>query len=339
MRIKMRRGVFFALLSLVVASGVHAKSMADEKEYAVDKETVKNLPAGLEGGAEKRLIAIIAEDKRGKKGSDLSGVLETSLTSYLTKGGLKLVERSSVAKIFKEQKFQIKNMTDPKVLAKFGSVSGATHLLMATVDAADMKMKYESNPMGNNQSTGQNTYTVSVTVGVKVVDVLTGEIIVAATKRNDAKESFAARGGGFGERLLSKAVGLKERKDKVPVRSMQTKAIGKVVDDMVPELQKAFPMTGYVIAMRKKKKFAMINLGAANGVKKGRKFDIVNVSEFTDFTGRTRKKSEKIATLTVKEVGEDFAWGKLSKGKKVLLGHEAVSQAQKRSLMHKFLRQ
>ena len=106
--------------------------------------------------------------------------------------GLRVIERSQIARIMDEQKFTAAQIRDPDVAAKVGKLSGVDIVFVGDVIQWDAQQEYGHGGVGAITA-GGTKHIHRVGVGIRAVDVKTAEVI------------YARNGQGVNERGFTKA--------------------------------------------------------------------------------------------------------------------------------------
>lgn len=140
---------------------------------------------------------------QGRMGSAASDILVTELTKS---GKFIVVERDRMEKLMEEQKFQGQGMTDPATVAQFGRMLGLEAIVVGAVSQFGVKTE------GSDYLISQSKQQVAdVTVDIRLVDVQSGQVLMADSGKGRAKvkkASFLGMGtkGGYDETLEGEAL-------------------------------------------------------------------------------------------------------------------------------------
>lgn len=248
----------------------------------------------------------------------LSEYAQASTESVLVSmGGSKVVSRSQMEAILKEQQFQM-TLADPDTVVEFGRLSGAEYIVAGSVDniklnyTAPVSTNYDtSNAVGLIFALGSTVYNAAVTgwvveteLTINIIDVSTGQIIASHSSIGQSHVSDASVAFSTDQAVA----GAKQ-------------AMGESIYKTLSFFNRYFEMRSYINELRGNKKLARISVGRNNGVIEGDSFAVMEIVPNTDFlTGQTTcSVIETKATLTVTEfTGEDFAWAEVDGGKKQL---------------------
>ena len=170
---------------------------ANETEEAESKYT----------GPKRRIGVVEFENKSAYGQGRLGGAASDILVTELVKSGkFIVVERDRLNKIMEEQKFQSQGMTDPQTVAKIGQVMGLEAIVVGSV--SQFGVKKEGSDYLLTQSKRQ---VADVTVDIRLIDVQSGQVIMADSGKGMAKStkaSFLGMGtkGGYDETLEGEAL-------------------------------------------------------------------------------------------------------------------------------------
>ncbi len=276
----------------VVAPGVigvgGVKAGASERDWRTQSETIS-----------RQINAKIGESVAEAVVSEVAGI-----------GGMKIYTRRDLQKVLEEQKLQMSGLIDPNTAVQIGQLAGVKYIITGAVNNVNLKWvslgeakraaKGLLGTWGSVLSAGASTqegWNVIVDVVIKVIDTETGEVV------------------------LSKTVSGREVMGKSPQFSYDSiiggikKAVAEAVEDIRPEISKLFPLRGYIIQLRtasdRSKRYALINVGAKQGVKAGQEFYVIEFQEVQDpITGRSTCDQIKLpVTLVVSnQIQTDKAW-------------------------------
>jgi hypothetical protein len=104
------------------------------------------------------------------------------------------------------------------------------------------------------------------------------------------------------------------------------KAIEYCFEDVKPDLQAIFSLKTRIIALKGSKKYAMINGGIQNKIRKKRVFEIIDADK-------------AVATIKIFQANQSDAWGEVSgEIDKVKIGSQVALKPQKRTILDKIWR-
>ncbi|MDO8802999.1 MAG: CsgG/HfaB family protein [Elusimicrobiota bacterium] len=158
-------------------------------------------------GPKRRIGVVEFENKSAYGQGRLGGAASDILVTELVKSGkFIVVERDRLSKIMEEQKFQSQGMTDPQTAAKIGQVMGLEAIVSGSV--SQFGVKKEGSDYLLTQSKRQ---VADVTVDIRLIDVQSGQVILADSGKGMAKStkaSFLGMGtkGGYDETLEGEAL-------------------------------------------------------------------------------------------------------------------------------------
>ena len=195
---------FIAAAALLAAGCAPSKTVKQQQALSVDKtEKVESRYTGP-----KRRIGVVEFENKsaygqGRLGTAASDILVTELVKS---GKFIVVERDRLSKVMEEQKFQSQGMTDPQTVAKIGQVMGLEAIVVGAV--SQFGVKKEGSDYLLTQSKRQ---VADVTVDIRLIDVQSGQVILADSGKGMAKNSkgsFLGMGtkGGYDETLEGEAL-------------------------------------------------------------------------------------------------------------------------------------
>ena len=266
---------------------------------------------GVEAGVSKRdwrtQSETISRQINAKIGESVAEAVVSEIASI---GGMKVYTRRDLQKVLEEQKFQMSGLVDPNTAVQIGRFAGVKYIITGAVNNVNLKWvsleeakgaaKNLLGRWGSVLSAGASTqegWNVIVDVVIKVIDTETGEVV------------------------LSKRVSGREVMGKTPQFSYDSiiggikKAVAEAVEDIRPDISKLFPLRGYIIQLRTapdgSKRYALINVGAKQGVQAGQEFYVIEFQAVEDpISGRRTCDQVKLpVTLVVSnQVQTDKAW-------------------------------
>jgi len=193
-----------AAAALFAAACHPGKTVKQQQAVSVDKtEKVESKYTGP-----KRRIGVVEFENKsaygqGRLGTAASDILVTELVKS---GKFIVVERDRLNKVMEEQKFQSQGMTDPQTVAKIGQVMGLEAIVVGSVSQFGVKKD------GSDYLITQSKRQVAdVTVDIRLIDVQSGQVILADSGKGMAKStkaSFLGMGtkGGYDETLEGEAL-------------------------------------------------------------------------------------------------------------------------------------
>jgi curli biogenesis system outer membrane secretion channel CsgG len=190
----------------VIMAGACAPSKTVKKQQAVSVQETKKVKSDF-SGPKRRIGVVEFENKsaygQGRLGSAASDILVTELVKS---GKFIVVERDRLNKIMEEQKFQSQGMSDPQTVSKIGQIMGLEAIVVGSVSQFGVKKE------GSDYLLTQTKRQVAdVTVDIRLIDVQSGQVILADSGKGMAKSSkgsFLGMGtkGGYDETLEGEAL-------------------------------------------------------------------------------------------------------------------------------------
>jgi len=181
-----------------------SKTVKMQQALSVDKtERVESKYTGP-----KRRIGVVEFVNKSTYGQGrLGGAATDILVTELTKSGkFIVVERDRMEKIMEEQKLQSQGMTDPQTAAQVGRILGLEAIVVGAVSQFGVKTE------GSDYLISQTKKQVAdVTVDIRLVDVQSGQVLMADSGKGQAKSkkgSFLGMGtkGGYDETIEGEAL-------------------------------------------------------------------------------------------------------------------------------------
>ena len=201
----MKRIILLCILpAFILAACAPSKSVRKSQAMSVkETERVKSKYTGP-----KRRIGVVEFDNKtaygkGRLGSSASDIL---ITELVKSGKFIVVERGRLEKLMAEQKFQAQGMVDSQTAVKLGKIMGLEAIVLGTVSQFGVKTE------GHDYLIKQGKRQIAeVTVEIRVVDVETGQVILADSGKGITKRkwgSFLGMGtkGGYDETLEGDAL-------------------------------------------------------------------------------------------------------------------------------------
>jgi len=200
----MKKIISVVLCSSIIWSCAPSKSVKMQQAITV-KETQK--VDAKYTGPKRRIGVVEFENKsaygQGRLGQAASDIL---ITELVKSGKFIVVERDKMNKIMEEQKLQTQGMIDPQTAVKVGQIMGLEAIVVGAVSQFGVKKE------GSDYLLAQSKKQVAdVTVDIRVIDVQSGQIILADSGKGQSKSkkaSFLGMGtkGGYDETLEGEAL-------------------------------------------------------------------------------------------------------------------------------------
>jgi len=229
----------------------------------------------------------VSKDLAPQLGEFAQGAVESLLVSM---GGVDVVARAQMAKILKEQQFQM-TLADPNTAVNFGMLSGAQFIITGSVDNINVSYTkpVDAPNVGGDGSKGGTMLSIMATVGsaaynalaagwnveaemtTNIIDVSTGRI--TSTKRTKATENIGDSPMFSMDQVIAGAKA----------------AMGKAVKQSLDELSTQFAVNGYINELRGNKQVALINIGSSDGLKAKDRFQVFEMTVQRDFKSGNEK--------------------------------------------------
>jgi len=301
------------------------------------------LLAVLPAAAQKRKVTVmdfgygtVKNDVMKYFGSDQDigkGISDLLIGQLLDGGDYRVIERSALPQILKEQNFSNSDRADPATAAKIGALMGVDTIIIGDITAFGNDDKHYGGAGGGANGVGGmlgnihiNKSKTIVEITARMVDVNTGEILASVNGRGEIdKSSFGAGGGGCAWWHGCGGGGLD-----MGSSNFQNTAIGQAVKQSVTQLasnldSKAGALPAVAVApppppldgviADASTPDIVINVGSKDGVKAGETLSVVRVGKVIKdpVTGKPLRSIETaIGTLTITSADADSAVGKFS---------------------------
>jgi curli biogenesis system outer membrane secretion channel CsgG len=267
------------------------------------------------------------------------GISDQLIAALLDGGDYRVIERSELQKIIKEQNFSNSDRADPATAAKIGGLLGVDTMIIGDVTSFGNEDKhYGGGGGGANTSGGMlgrfglNKSTTMVEITARMVDVNTGEILASVTGSGQIQKTSIAAGGGGCEWWHGCGGGALDMSSS----NFQNSAIGKAVKQSVTQLATNLdakaptlpavaaappppppppppPLDGEIADATTAD--IVINVGTKDGVKSGDTLSVVRVGKVIKdpVTGKPLRAIESpVGTLTITSADTDSSVGKFS---------------------------
>jgi len=145
-----------------------------------------------EAQLKKRVAVARFQDRSGAGYANIGdGVADMLATALVKTGSFMVLERQEMEKVAYEQQFSNSSMVTPETAAQLGKILGAELLIIGSVTEFGTK---ESNVGGGISvfGAGVKTKTARAAVDVRLVNVVTGEIIAAETMKGEESSTGIA---------------------------------------------------------------------------------------------------------------------------------------------------
>jgi TolB-like protein len=189
---------------------------------------------------------------------------------------VRVVERTALDKILREQNFQMTDFSKPNESVKIGELLGAQYILQGQLQQVSVS-PYTS-------ATGAG-YTSTIDVSLRLINVSDGEI--TASKNLHFFTGFIV--------------------SNTPMESVYL-SLKRGEQNIAEWLRSVFPAEGFIFEIKKAKKgeakVVIITCGSEQGVHKGDKFKIYVETEL-DLDGRKVKRSSDVGKLEVTKLEQD----------------------------------
>ena len=195
-----------SLIGVLLLAAACAPSKTVKTQQALSVNETKKVTSDLTGP--KRRIGVVEFDNKSAYGQGRLGTAASDIliTELVKSGKFIVVERDKLNKVLEEQKFQGQGMIDPATAVKIGQQLGLEAIVVGSVSQFGVKKE------GSDYLLAQSKRQVAdVTVDIRLIDVQSGQVILADSGKGMAKSSkgsFLGMGtkGGYDETLEGEAL-------------------------------------------------------------------------------------------------------------------------------------
>ena len=182
---KLRISAVVLLVALAACAPRKSVNTVNEPDYMRGRSSPENTVNDYRGP--KRRVAVISFDNKTpygarELGTSASDILVTELQKT---GQFILIEREKVQSILDEQRFQSSDLVEPMTVAKVGRLLGASAIITGAVTQFGQKEEGVEAIVYQRR-----TQKAECTIDLRVVDVATGEIVVADSGRGEAEQTI-----------------------------------------------------------------------------------------------------------------------------------------------------
>lgn len=244
------------------------------------------------------------EKEKSKVGQNVSNLLVTELVKD---GTFRVVERSQLQNILKEQKLADSGALDPSDAAKAGKVLGVNAVVMGSVT----QFTVDSQKHGMF-GIGVTTNTAKVSLTARLIDASTGEVIFVAEGSGEEENSGVSVGDIYkssNQNFQNSLLGTATQKALVGILDQ--------IKDQAPKFKESV-LTGAVAYYDEKDKSCILDFGKGSGIEKGQKLFVLKVVKEikSPSTGEVIKRiTDSIAEVEVTDVDSGSCTAKCVSGK------------------------
>jgi curli biogenesis system outer membrane secretion channel CsgG len=267
------------------------------------------------------------------------GISDLLINQLLDGGDYRIIERTNMDKIIKEQNFSNSDRADPATAAKVGALMGVDAMIIGDITAFGNDDKHINTGGGGGQwwkgggvgGLGVNKSKTIVEITARIVDVNTGEILASVTGHGEVQKSgFGVGGAGanntgaggghfdmgssnFAESQIGQAV-------KMAVTQLASNLDTKAATLPPPTAAAAAPpppppppLEGEIADASTAD--IIVNVGSKNGLKVGDTLSVVRVGRviLDPVTKKPLRSIESsVGTLSITSVDSDSAVGKFT---------------------------
>jgi hypothetical protein len=236
--------------------------------------------------------------ERGEITAFADAATQKVVNAFVNLKRIRVIERTQVEKIIKEQDFMLSDMAQTNESVKMGSLLGAEYIVLGQIQQLSV-VTHNDTGWTAFPSDGF-IYEGTVELGLRLISVTTGEVIASKNLKG---------GTGF-------------LYQKTPAEAAY-KALGYIEKEVADWLRMAFPAEGIIVEISKQKKGeakeVVINCGKDLGIRKDDIFKVFYETE-VEIDGAMVKKSTDIGKLVVTKVEQDgtFSRCEVDKGGKAI---------------------
>ena len=272
---------------------------------------------------EYQTVRSYANDVFGTEVDIGEGITNMLVTELVRNGTYAVIERQALDQVLREQNFQTSGRADPSSAAQIGKLLGVDAVIIGAVTQFgrdDKRVGVSGVGVGPMRIGGVGRSSAKAQVGIdaRIIDVTTAEILAVAEGKGESSKS--------GTNLFGATAGVGGKVDMTSSNFAST-IIGEATKKAVENLTKDVVGANSRIVARVVAISALvadvagsevtISVGASAGVKNGGSYEVVRPGrEIKDpSTGRViRRVTTPVGTLTITEVGPDYAVGQLTGG-------------------------
>lgn len=200
----MKRALFLTMA--VLMAGACAPSKSVKMQQAVSASETRKVKSKFSGP--KRRIGVVEFENKSAYGQGrIGGAASDILVTELVKSGkFIVVERGRMARILEEQKLQSQGLIDPATAARVGQVMGLEAIVVGSVSQFGVKKEGSDYLI-----TRTKRQVAEVTVDLRLIDVESGQVLLADSGKGRAKNSkgsFLGMGtkGGYDQTIEGDAL-------------------------------------------------------------------------------------------------------------------------------------
>ncbi len=195
----------------------------------------------------KKKVAILVENTTPR--AELTGTAEANLNNAFVKTGrFEVIERAQLDKIMKEQALGMTGALDAASASKVGNILGVNLMVLAKINEATFEDKSWTNKEGKRVP----SYKAAIGVDLRIVSTETASITLSELIRKEKTSS-------------------QEHADQT---MMMTEALGNVNREVQRKIWNAYPVEGYVIAVKDPTHFTL-DVGKSLGIDKKTKLKVI----------------------------------------------------------------
>lgn len=243
---------------------------------------------GIAAGADEapvgmRRLAIVAFDPPAGGNQRVALAFTDMLAAELTRRGIPLLEREQLEAVLRERRLAEAGTVQADDTVAAAKLLGASVLLGGRI--TEMGVRDDSRgvglALGPIAGVRVTSSTAVVRLDCRLIDTATGQVITAPTaKGQDTRTGVTAIAGQLWQWLSGVDFSSKEWAD-----SQLGRAARRAAEDIAKQISQLMPRQAQVIAVLDGDR-AVIDLGAAQGVKRGDRFLLCRVADVKNSAGR-----------------------------------------------------
>lgn len=276
-------------------------------------------------GKPKKAIALIefenlTDYKEGDIGGRIVSLLETELVKLKR---FNVIERQQLDAILREQGLTLSGFLSGVGGAKAGEVKGLDAIITGKVTEYHTVPEESYSSYTDKKGKFYQTYSLElktrVEVGIKMIDVTSGEILLAESK------------DGFERKYFSSSTGYPSGETvRTETDALTSKATSECIEKIVQSIEGVYPLEGTILSVEGKEVY--IDIGSAHGLSPKQKLRVERVAKVLKHpvTGKViGVVRDEIGEIEIKETYDTYSKAqikKTEKGKEIKVGDLCISK-------------
>ena len=296
------RTVFFVVIVILNAGCAASSSTSgSNREPLRPSATALSMPSGWddsiidrikEGKGLKKRVAVLEFSGNSKLDGKVDLKLSDMLITSLVKSGkFDVIERTQIEKVLDEQKLGMSGIIDQSTAAEVGRILGAEYVVFGVVTSATQQ---------NIDKFAYTLVVIETSIDVRVVDAVTGKIIVAERALGKSESKLVKTSDGT---VVSGAL---------DYNSAYAGSAQNAIDIIGEKIGMLFPLLGYVVQAEDMK--ITTDIGEERGAARGDTFIVVRVTDeiLHPVTGkRIGWNKEVLASITINTTEKSLSVGRI----------------------------